>query len=85
MVTVALPVPEVGVTVNQLGMLVMVQVQLEVIDIEALPDDELKLKLDGEAVSAADVPACETFIVCTRPQPLMNKVALCAWSDMFSK
>ena len=53
----ALPVPEVGATVSQLGIPVIVQEQFDVIDIEVLPDVELKLKLVGLAVRMEAEPA----------------------------
>ena len=55
-VTVALPVPEVGLTVIQLGMPVIAQEQFEVTVKVEFPREESKLKLVGLADKAGELP-----------------------------
>ena len=83
--TVAFPNPEVGLMVSQSGIPVIVQEQFEFTDIEVLPEVEFKLKSAGMAASADEIPACDILIVCTRPHPLMNKVAFCTSVELFSE
>ena len=59
----ALPVPEVGLTVSQLGMPVIVQEQFDVTDRVVFPADESKSKLVGLAIKADAAPSWNICMV----------------------